>query len=128
MDAPTFQLPACPACSSILALERPMWKLARRTTAARRVQCWGLVGCSHAAEVSKPGTIYDDLELVELVESAWAARVVDLFAAKTARWPAHAAEAFGRALADRPGFKGLTIPLCFPPAPPAQQEPNDKTK
>lgn len=124
ISAPAFQLPACPVCSSLERLERPFWKLARNSSMHRRANCWSFVGCEHTAGVAAVGKIYDDLEIIELVEGAWAERVEELLAAKTAAWPELAREKFRRALEDRAFIAGQTMPLLFPPEAPAQQETN----
>lgn len=125
---PSFRLPACPACSTMASLERPYWRLAANVTRARGVKCYTGVGCRHAAEIFTPGKIWDDSEIMQLVEESWAARVEKLFSEKTNGWPVLQIDRFRRELGDRTTLRGATesLELTFPPDLPAQ--PNKTTK
>ncbi len=125
---PSFRLPACPACSTMAALERPYWRLASNVTRARGVNCYTAVACRHAAEVFTTGKLWDDPEIMQLVEESWAARVEKLFAEKTANWPVLQVDRFRRELGDKATLRGSTesLALTFPPDGPAQ--PNKQTK
>ena len=125
---PSFRLPACPACSTMAALERPYWRLAANVTRARGVKCYTGVGCRHAAEIFSPGKIWDDLDIMQLVEESWAARVEKLFVEKTADWPVLQVDRFRRELGDKTTLRGATdsLDLTFPPASPAPT--NKQTK
>lgn len=124
--APAFQLPACPVCSSLVRLDRPFWKLAKNSSIHRRCNCWTFVGCEHSAEVAPTGKVYDDLEIIELVEGAWVERCAELFAARVAGWPTTQVEKFKKVLEDRAFVPGQTLPLNFTPEGPAQQETQTK--
>lgn len=99
--APSFLLPPCPACSTHSTVERPFWKMARHTTRSSGRQTWALVGCAHVAEVSPPGKLHDDPELIALVEDAWSHHAHGLFDEKVAGWSAKARDDFRRNLNGR---------------------------
>jgi len=121
--APTFQLAACPACSSLVAIDRPFWRLARNTSAARHARVWSVSGCEHAVEVFGLGKLYDDQEIATLAEEAWTARVDQLFAVKVERWPELAVDKFKRELAGRNHLRGMTERLEFGSSSPAEAPP-----
>lgn len=125
---PTFSLPPCPACSSLVSLDRPFWKFAHNTSAKRKRNCYSWTGCKHSDEVAVEGKFYDDPEEWSLVEDAWAERARQLFADRTEGWTKPATEGLRRALDDKAFLVGAVAELPFSPDPPAQQkrhEPNE---
>lgn len=105
---PSFRLPACPACSSVVNAERPIWRLARNLSIAKGVKHWTLSGCKHAAEVAKPEKIHSDPDEIALVEEAWKHATEAMFEAKTAGWPVLQVEKFRRELDDENTLPGST--------------------
>lgn len=113
MSAPSFQLPPCPVCSSLVALVRPFWKLARSTTAARKRSCYMWMGCAHALGVVDGAKIRDDPDDWGFCEDAWTEEARQLFAARTEGWTPHAVSGFRRALDDRAFLPGATEAIKF---------------
>ena len=109
--APSYHLSACPMCSSLTAITRPVWRLARHCTASRGHNCYMLVGCQHVAEVADLRRVIDDAEEWERAESAWAKRADQLLTARIGKWSAHAQDGFRRALADQLAVAAPSAPL-----------------
>lgn len=108
---PTFLLPSCPACSSRGDLEQPSWKFAHCTSAKRRTRAYFFSGCRHAQEISPLSAIWDSPADWARIEAAWAAKVAQLFAARTERWTDSQRESFRRALLARAWLPGATEAL-----------------
>jgi hypothetical protein len=115
---PTFRLPACPACSTVLTVERPFWRLAAHSTRARTDGGKNYIcsGCKHAMETFGAGRIYTDPEVISLVEEAWADKVAMLFEDRTQGWPVNMIDKFRRELGDKLTIPGTTDPLPLTPA------------
>lgn len=109
--APTFLLPSCPACSSRGDLEHPIFKFAHNTSALRGRRCYFFSGCRHASEVSPLLSLWDSPADWARIEAAWAAKVAQLFAARTERWTDSQRESFRRALLARAWLPGATEAL-----------------
>jgi hypothetical protein len=127
---PSFQLPPCPACSTISSIERPFWKLARHTAARDHRKAYQMIGCAHVQQVTKdPSRLYSDEVEIELMEDAWQHVADQLFEAKVAAWPVVSIERFRRELEGRQFLPGTTdsLPLDFEapaaPPPPAPSHP-----
>lgn len=117
--APSFQLPACPLCSSEFNLERPFWRTARHTSKTTGVPHYTAAGCAHALEVFG-AKMQDDPEIIILLEEAWQNTVDQLFAVKVEKWPILAVEKFKRELAGKNSIRGMTERLDFGPETPTQ--------
>lgn len=113
MSEPTWRLPACPVCSSIVTVERPIWRLARHHSRHEGRKFYTFTGCKHAGEISTPGHHYDDPELIACVEDAWERRVAQLFEAKVKGWSAKAIDDFRRNLNDQHSIPGTTEEFKF---------------
>lgn len=101
-ERPAFILPPCPVCSSILTTERPIWRYARHTSAARKVSCFIWTGCVHAAQVASYAAFVSDPVDWERIQQAWADLAAKLFTERTASWTDAARDRFRRAISDRP--------------------------
>jgi hypothetical protein len=127
MNAPSFSLPPCPACSSTLAIYRPVWRLCRHTTKKTGKPTYTLVGCEHSALVSAPVKFRDEPEVWALVEDAWAEACRHMFELKTARWPQREVERFRRVLDADTALPGTIKELNLTPADPAHEQ-HEQTK
>jgi hypothetical protein len=112
---PSFLLPACPTCSTIVSVDRPFWRVARNVSKARGRDVFHIIGCAHAKESFGETKLYDDPETIELVEEVWTARAEELFAVKVERWGPSAIDAFRRELAGglSKGLPGSTGTFDF---------------
>lgn len=127
MKTPTFTLAACPMCSSIMTLERPFWRSAKNTSAARGRPCYILVGCAHAVPPGKAEKIRDNEEEIALVEENWTLEAAALLEARIEGWSPAAQDRFRRELlCETSHLPGATSPLNLTPEPPAQR--NEPTK
>lgn len=119
-DEPTFRLPACPACSTVVSVERPFWRLAAHSTRARKDggKSWIATGCKHAAATFTAGKIYDDIEVIRMVEEVWAAEAAVLFEERVKGWPAVTVDKFRRELGDKTTIIGATDSLDLKPGAP----------
>ena len=115
MTAPTFLLPSCPICSTVMATIRPVWHRATNTSAARKRNCYILMGCSHAVGTKEVGLIREDPEEWKIVEENWAAEAEKLFAFKTASWNDAQRDRFRRAIEDKHTLPGATDALPLEP-------------
>ncbi len=113
--APTFSLPACPACSNRGVIARPVWKFARNTSERTGKPSYLFLGCKHAAETANPQVIYADPDDWKGVEADWAARTERLFAAKTANYSEVARVKFRRELVASAFLPGATELLNLSP-------------
>ena len=98
MNAPTFILPACPLCSTIVEPARPSWRNAANTSEKRGSPCFIFVGCKHALEIGEPFAIHDGPEAWGIVEDAWTERARQLFEARTETWTPEARDRLRREL------------------------------
>lgn len=124
---PTFTLPACPMCSSLVTLERPYWRSAKNTSAARGHPCYILVGCAHAVPEEQKEKIRDKEDEIALVEENWALESAALLEARIEGWSVVAQERFRREMrSETAALPGVSSPLNLTPEPPAQR--NEPTK
>ena len=122
MNSPSLTLPACPACSSTLAVKRPVWRCCRNTTKKTGVPTFALVGCEHSNLVSSPALFRNSPELWEMVEAAWEQAVADMFTLKTRGWPVREVERFRRVLDGDTVFEGTIKELNLTPVEPAHEQ------
>ncbi len=119
--APSFTLPACPICSSILLVERPFWRSARMVTHATGKPHFVLTGCEHAMPPGRPPMIYGDPEEWAFAEENWATVAAALLADRVASWEPAAVERFCREIGD-------AVPKLSPPEAPAKQKPKTENR
>ena len=124
---PSFYLPACPMCSSLITLERPFWKSARLTTHRTGNPTYMFSGCKHAVDATNRPKLRDDPAEWSDVESEWATRAIKLFEDRTERWSTEAKAAFRHALDDRPFAVRPEPKYSQPETPAAQQQPTKET-
>lgn len=112
-DEPTisFALPPCPVCSTVLALERPIWRLARHHFRVTREKKYALLGCVHAGDIG--GLEIRDMQGCEVIEEQWRRFCELAFEEKTANWTAEARRRFREILDDKPRIAGLTELIDF---------------
>ena len=122
MNAPSFSLPPCPACSSTLAVYRPIWRLCRHTTKKTGRPTFALVGCRHVAEVCPQNKFRDDPAVWAVIEDAWNETANRLFAEKTAAWPVREVERFRRVLDADTALPGTIKELILTPAEPVHEQ------
>lgn len=108
--SPTFTLPPCPLCSSVIVLERPYWRFCHNTSATRSSPCYIFTGCLHANKVGKL-KVRGDPEEWALVEEDWERQAAAMLAERIAHWSEPAKAGFLRALADRPFMPGAVEQL-----------------
>lgn len=111
MTSPTFLLPACPLCSTILTIEHPFWRFASNTSAQRKQKCYIFCGCVHAVGDNPADQIQETPEEWALTEELWAAEAAALFEARTEGWTASAVDRFRRELTSAHALPGATDPL-----------------
>lgn len=121
MSAPSFTLPACAYCSSLVRAERPYWAAARHTTAKRGKTCFILIGCKHAVPSEQVGMIREAPEECAIVEDTWEREAEVLFARYTEKWTESARERYRKEIG---AAKTSHVPISSEPAP----EPIEKAK
>lgn len=115
MTQPTFTLPPCPACSNILAVNRPYWHHCRNTSKRDGHDIYVLSGCEHAWACGGSGTFHHDGTAFAKVEGDWLELIGLLFEFKMQGWPEDRIEIFRRRLEDRVTvtLPGATIAMDF---------------
>lgn len=117
--APSLFLPACPKCSNVFHATRPMWRLARHTTAKERRAVYIFAGCEHAQPFSPTSRLVREEEEWKAVEDAWIHAAGQIFAAVTEGWSERSIDAFRRGLEGMSALPGATDPLPLEEAKPA---------
>lgn len=92
----------CPICSNVIQgapvrplPETPVWFFAFMKSTQEGKRFWIWTGCKHAAYLTT-GSVEEEMR--SLTEAKWDVEARRLFEERTASWPAHARESFGRAL------------------------------
>lgn len=113
MSSPTFNLAACPRCSSFAGgLYQPFWKYAHNTSARRGRNCYFWVAaCRHAAQVASADQIHDEPVGWATIEAAWKSQADTLFQEMTAAWSPAQRERWRAMLESRSNLPGATAPL-----------------
>ena len=128
MNSPNFILPACPLCSSILVVHRPVWHYCSNTSARRKRNCYIFSGCSHAVSDTDFTRIQDDPESWQVTEAAWTHTAGQLFTARTERWTEPQRDRFRRALEEPvPALPNYTPPLNLTDSPESTEQPETES-
>ena len=109
-----------------MATIRPVWHRATNTSAARKRNCYILMGCSHAVGTSPSHDIVEDPEGWKVTEEIWEAEAERLFALKTERWTDVERANFKRQIEDKHTLPGATDALPLEPI--EQQKSDAQTK
>ena len=106
-------LPACPSCSSIHGLVRPVWHHNKMTSAKSGRPTYSLLGCRHAQACDKEG-FRDSSEGWSMVEAAWKDVCENLFDVKTLDWTDERRREFKEKLEGTVILPNVTLPLPLP--------------
>lgn len=82
-------------------IDRPMWRIAHRTSAREKVRFFMWSGCVHAATI-RDTVPTSDPECWTATEAAWDVLRAELFKRRCSTWNNSACEQFARRLAERP--------------------------
>ncbi len=125
---PTYNLPPCPVCSTKKFVQRPCWKFAHNTSAARKKNVYSLAGCTHVAGAVNVDKLRDDPDDWALIEEQWQIAALALFEEKTLRWDPESREAFRIILEEREKLPDPPQPFALTAEIQLQPEPNEQTK